>query len=120
VNTGDTAVIKCPVVPGSLAERYTVSWYNASDVSQTFVQRIINSEVLKNGRYSLNTQDFSLSIDSVVRSDAATQYVCDVNVYINNRLYTYEQSRNINQTLSVFGESRVVAIEENGREAFQC
>lgn len=104
VNAGNTATIDCPVVPGSCVDQYSVQWKNASNTSHVFYQKSSSRTFISSDRYRLSTSSFALTIGNVQPSDSVSGYVCDVTVIINNQVYRYSASLQINQTLLVSGK----------------
>ena len=85
---GGRARLQCPIRPSALAQYYSVRWTKGAVV----VGELINSSTQHNmaSRHSIDMNDFSLIIENVMISDAAS-YRCVV--VVRDPLSFLEQTR---------------------------
>ena len=109
-DVGSTARLDCSITPGALTFLYHVIWRNASNHNMIFYQifPLRNTGRLEpsglDQRYSLDFQNFSLSISDVGLDDAASDYQCVLGVVdpMDNTEFPFTSTQYINLSLSLY------------------
>jgi hypothetical protein len=111
-DVGSRARLDCAITPSmSLLPLYYVTWRNASN-HRTVFYRIPPTLTtgqqptsFLDGRYTLDSQNFSLFISDVEPADAASDYQCVLGVVEPvNRQFVFTSTANSNLSLSLFCE----------------
>ena len=111
-DAGTDVRLECSITPGVVVDQYYVIWRSAADRGRVFYElfppsRDIDPINIDRQHYTLNPEDFSLTIHDVTPADGAHDYMCVLGVEDTLATYTtlYMLTENVNLSLTVFSKS---------------